>query len=105
VDGKLVARLVERVAKAEHVAVPEDREDPGEEWRLATVDDRPLRDEKADDRLRRGESHAAHVGPSEVVSGHLGSVSCELQVPRIQAYAGSSTKAMSLPAEPAMTFR
>jgi hypothetical protein len=54
---QFVARLLERLPEAGHVAVPEDREHAREQRRLAAVDRRALRDQVLDNRLGGGQLH------------------------------------------------
>ena len=60
VRRQLVLHRLERLGEGRHVAMTEDREDPGEERDLLTVDPRPLREQPSHDRLGRGESDRLH---------------------------------------------
>ena len=65
-----VARLLERLAEARDVAVPEDREHAREQRHVAAVDDGSLGDQVADDGLGRGELHVSS-SLNEWTSSHL----------------------------------
>ena len=67
---QLVARLLERLAEARHVAVPEDRVHAREQRHVAAVDDGSLGDQVADDGLGRGELHVSS-SLNEWTSSHL----------------------------------
>ena len=54
---------LQRFAEAGHVAVPEDREDAGEERHLVALDHGALRQQPADERLRHGQADGLHRRP------------------------------------------
>ena len=67
---QLVSNLVERAAEAEHVAVPEDGEDAGEQRNLGPIEQLgALRDHPPDQRLRGREAHGVGGGRRPSPSG------------------------------------
>ena len=104
-----VARVVQRLAQAGHVAVAEDAEHARQQRPLLAVDDRALGAEVAHDRLCRGEPDGAHHAPTTPaadVIGRRGSVAMPSQVARIQWCGSSSTNAsLRGPASEAITLR
>ena len=106
--GSVVAGLLQRGAEPQHVAVAEDREDPGEQRHLRAVQQlRALRGHPAHQRLRGRETrHQLSLRPAAEVIGQRGSVGMLSQVSRTQPCAGSSQNASSRSAPgPAITLR
>src|ERR1039457_1535078 len=101
--------LEQRLADARHVAVPEDAEAARDEPLLHAVARAVLAAKEPHQSLGDGKADGAHVHPFLPVAevrGSRGSMSWSGQVPRIQAWAGSSQKRQARsPAGPAMTLR
>ena len=89
VEGHRVGLLEQRLADAGDVAVPEDPEAARDQPLLDAVALAVLDAQEADQRLRHRQSHACLLAD---VIGSRGSISWSAQVPRIQAWSGSSTK-------------
>jgi hypothetical protein len=85
VEGKPVARLLQGLADAAHVAVAEDPEDAGEEAALDTVALGVLLREELDEGLGHGEASRLHRrAPRSEVSGTRGSGFVRVQASRTQ---------------------
>ncbi len=101
--------LEQGLADARHVAVAEDAEAARDEPLPDAVALAVLAGQEAHQGLGHGEADGGHGHLSfsvTEVSGSRGSISCPAQVPRIQAWAGSSQKRQARSASgPAMTLR
>src|SRR6185437_12187527 len=87
--------LLQRLADPGDVAVAEDSEHAGDERTLHAVPLGALHREEAHQGLGQGEALGAtraRHGVATAGAATRGSGSCRAQVPRIQAYAGSSVK-------------
>jgi hypothetical protein len=85
IEGKAVARLLQGLADAPDVAVPEDPEDPGHEAPLDAVALRVLLGEELDEGLGHGEpSRLHHRPPRWDVKGTRASGLVRVQLSRTQ---------------------
>ena len=106
VVGELVRVLAQGLADAGDVAVAEDAEAAGEQALLPAVALAVLVGQELDQGLGHGQpSGAGHQLPPGPVMGRRGSMSWPSQVPRTQAWAGSSQKRQARSAGPAITLR
>ena len=106
VVGEPVGVLAQGLAHAGHVPVAEDPEAAGEQALLLAVALAVLAGQELDQGLGRGQPPCLHVLPPALVIGSRGSIGWPSQVPRTQAWAGSSQKRQARSsAGPAMTLR
>ena len=107
VVGEHVGVLAQGLPDPGHVAVPEDAKAAGEQALLGAVPLGVLVGQELHKGLGHGQpSRAAHLPPPGPDMGRRGSSSWPSQVPRTQAWAGSSQKRQARSsAGPAITLR
>jgi hypothetical protein len=106
VVGEHVRVLAQGLAHPGHVAVAEDPEAAREQALGGAVALAVLVGQELDQGLGHGQPPRGHALPPALVMGSRGSIAWPSQVPRTQAWAGSSQKRQARSwAGPAMTLR
>src|SRR4029450_1519594 len=106
VVGEPVGVLAQGLAHAGHVAVAEDPQAAGEQALFVAVALAVLAGQELDQGLGHGQPPRGHRLPPALVMGRRGPTPLPSQVPRTQAWAGSSQKRQARSgAGPAMTLR